>query len=113
MQFSKYTTAALVSVALCVSSTSASAAPAAAAAAAAAACQSGQPGCVLPVGEAAPPPVVQIQTPAPIQTGPYVAPEPSGGGIGLFPILLGLAALAALYYFVIRDDNDDDVVTPA
>jgi hypothetical protein len=108
MQFSKYTTAALVSVALCFSSTSAIAA-----AAPAAACQAGQPGCVLPVGEAAPPPV-QVQTPPPVQTGPYVAPEVGGGGIGLFPILLGLAALAALYYFVIRnDDDDDDVVTPA
>jgi hypothetical protein len=100
MKFSKTATAAFVSVALCFSSTSASAA----------ACQAGpagSAGCVLPVGEAAP---VQVQTPAPVAPA-YVAPEVAGG-FNFLPILLGLAALTALYFLVIKDNDKRPKVSP-
>ena len=38
--------------------------------------------------------------------------DDGGGGIGWLPILLGLAALAALYFFVIDDDDGDEVISP-
>lgn len=69
---------------------------------AAAACQAGETGCVLPVGTS-PPPVVTPTTSAPV----YVDDE-GGGGIGLLPILIGLAALGALLYFLVLNDDDDE-----
>ena len=64
-------------------------------------CQAGQPGCLLPVGEA-PPPVTTTTTQQPV----YV--DEGGGGIGLLPILIGLAALGALLYFLVLDDDDNE-----
>jgi len=56
-------------------------------------------GCVLPVLDAVPPPIVQ---------GPVVGVAPAGGGLGIVPILLGAAALAGLAYLLLDDDDDDD-----
>ena len=86
-------------------------APAAAlcgAAAVAAAAQTA-PGCVLPVSDAPP---VAAAPPAPVPVPPV---EPVGGGFGISPLLLGLGALAlgALIYFLVRDDNDDEDLSPA
>lgn len=82
-------------------------APAAAlcgAAAVAAAAQTA-PGCVLPVNDAAP---VAAAPPAPVPVPPV---EPVGGGFGINPLLLGLGALAlgALIYFLVRNDDDEDL----
>jgi hypothetical protein len=70
------------------------------------ACQPGT-GCVLPVTDAAPPPPLAEVPPAPIEAAPVVAE--SGGGLGLFAILAGLAALGLLAYFLL---DDDDAVSP-
>ncbi|HEV2865353.1 MAG TPA: hypothetical protein VGX37_02470 [Allosphingosinicella sp.] len=59
---------------------------------------------MLPVGQApAPPPAAQ---PAP----PIDYDE--GGGIGLLPILIGLAALAGLLWLLLHNDDEDEVVSP-
>ena len=76
---------------------------AAAAAGAAVAAQGAQPGCVLPVVDAAPAPMVEAPPP------PIVEPV-VGGGIGVLPLLLALAALAAVAILVLRDDDDDDEI---
>ena len=68
------------------------------------ACQAGEAGCVLPVGRTAPPP--PPPAPAPVVT-PTVYEE-GGGGIPWLPILLGLAALAAIIYVLTKDNNDDE-----
>ena len=95
-------TSLLVGVSLCVSSILVAPGQAAAAA-----CQSGEAGCVLPVGSAPPAPApVQTSTPAPV----YVD-EGGGGGIGWLPILLGIAALAAIY-FLFLDGDDEDSISP-
>ena len=70
---------------------------AASAAASSAAAQAPGAGCVLPVVDAPPPPVVDA---APL-------PPPSGG-IGITPILLGLAAIAILAALIASQDNDND-----
>lgn len=85
-------TKALVSVALCFATTPAYAT---------AACQ-GQ-GCVLPVTDAPPPPVVTDPGPAFVE---------EGGGIGLLPILLGLAAVALAAYLLIDDDDEEEEELP-
>lgn len=75
------------------------------------ACQPGT-GCVLPVTDAAPPPAPIADVPpppAPIEAAPIV--EAGGGGLGLFAILAGLAALGLLY-FLVFDDDDEDPVSP-
>ena len=61
--------------------------------AAAAAVTAAQPvaGCVLPQVDAAPP-IAQNPPPQPIPVPPV---EPMGGGLGISPLLLGLAAIAA------------------
>jgi len=89
--------AAVLSVALCLSSTTAAIANS---------CQPGQAGCVLPVGVA--PPVV-VQTPV---AGEPVGEIIEGGGIGWLPILLGLAALGLGAYFLFLDDDEEDVISP-
>lgn len=89
--------AAVLSVALCLSSTTAAIANS---------CQPGQAGCVLPVGVA--PPVV-VHTPV---AGEPVGEIIEGGGIGWLPILLGLAALGLGAYFLFLDDDEEDVISP-
>ncbi len=89
-------TSLLVGASLCLSAVLATPVPAAAAA-----CQAGNAGCVLPVGNAPEPVPVQTSRPPVI-----VDVDEGGGGIGWLPILLGLAALAALYFFVIDDDEE-------
>lgn len=122
--------AALLSCALCFSSTAAGAATAiptpaispwvalsalstpasatavcAAGAAAVSAAQAPAPGCVLPV----------VDQPPPVPAAPIVAPvgEPAveGRGIGLLPILAGLAVIAGVAALILSggDDDDDDV----
>jgi hypothetical protein len=81
-------------------------APAAAlcgAAAVAAAAQTGA-GCVLPVADAP----VAAAPPTPVPVPPV---EPVGGGFGVDPLLLALGALAvgALIYFLVHDNDDDDL----
>ncbi|HET9426895.1 MAG TPA: hypothetical protein VFO69_00905 [Allosphingosinicella sp.] len=95
-------TSLLVGVSLCVSALLAAPVPAAAA------CQAGQAGCVLPVGTTpAPlPPVTSTPTSTPV----YADVDDGGGGIGWLPILLGAAALAALYFLFLDDDGDEDDV---
>lgn len=76
---------------------------AAVAAAGAAAAQAPAAGCVLPVVDPAPlPPVSQV---APLP------PPPPAPGIGLLPILLGVAGIVALALLIASqdDDTDDDV----
>ena len=84
---------------------------AAAAAGTAAAAQAGAaPGCVLPAVDA-PPPVAVVE-PAP----PVAVVEPvavGGGGIGVLPLLLGLAAIAAAVALLAKgggNDNDEIIV---
>lgn len=99
MRFHKLCSAALVSAALCFSTTQA----------AAASCQAGGAGCLLPF-QAAPviaPPVMGTPAPAtPVDVAPVAAE--GGGGIGILPILLALAA-AGLLAFVLLDDDEDAV----
>lgn len=100
MRFHKVISAALVSAALCFSSTQA----------AAASCQAGGAGCLLPFQ----PPVAVAP---PMQ--PPVALEPVGvepviaggaGGIGILPIIIGLAVLGLLA-FVLLDDDEESIST--
>lgn len=63
-------------------------------------CVAGVQGCVLPVGQT-PPPVVVNTTPV------YVADTAvASGGLGVLPIIAGLALLGGLAYLLL--DNDDD-----
>jgi hypothetical protein len=72
------------------------------------ACQPGT-GCVLPVLDQAPPaPPPTTEAPPPVEAAPVAVAE--GGGIGLFAILAGLAALGLLAFLVF--DGDDDGVSP-
>ena len=94
MRFHKVCSAALVSAALCFSSTQA----------AAASCQAGGAGCLLPFQ--APVAAVPVQ---PVEVAPVVGVEPvvaESAGIGILPILLGLAAAGLLAYFLLDDDED-------
>jgi len=71
---------------------------------AAAACQAGAAGCVLPVGRVVAPPPPPAEAPPPII-------EEEHHGIGWLPIILGLAALGALVWLLV-DDNNDNPVSP-
>lgn len=88
------------------------AAVAAAAGAAAVAAQQPGAGCVLPVVDAPPPPVVQ----QPLPPAPAPLPPVASTGIGLSPILLGLLGVAALAAILLLDndddDDDDEVISP-
>ena len=89
----------------------AGAAQAAAAAGAAMAQAAGtQPGCVLPVVDAAPAPVVTEAAPPPAAA---VAPATVGGGIGALPLLAGLAAIVVIAAVVLKhNDSDGDIDLP-
>lgn len=92
-------------VALSAFSTPASAsAVCAAGAAAVSAAQMPAEGCVLPAVDQAPPPPV----PAAPAVTPAAVPVVRDGGIGLLPILLGLAAIAGIAALVLSGDDDDD-----
>jgi len=71
------------------------------AAAGAAAATQAPGGCVLPVVDPAPAPV--SETPPP--------PPPPSGGIGIWPVLLGLLGIAGLA-LLISDDDDNDGQVP-
>lgn len=75
---------------------------AAAVAAGAAVAQGATPGCVLPVVDAAPPPMADVLPPPPVAPPP-VAPLASEG-MGISPLLLGLVAVAAAVglYFLLK-----------
>lgn len=99
-------------VALSALTTPASASAACAAGAAAVtAAQAPAAGCVLPV----------VDPPAPAPPAPVVTPvitsDVDGGGIGLLPILAGLAVVAGLAALLLidndDDDDDDEAVSPA
>jgi hypothetical protein len=83
----------------------------AAAGAAVAAAQAGAaPGCVLPAVDA--PPVVNPPPAGPLGTP---AATVAGGGIGLVPLLLGLAALGGLAALLLAgggNDNDEIGISP-
>ncbi|HEU4810016.1 MAG TPA: hypothetical protein VFS69_05090 [Sphingomicrobium sp.] len=81
--------------AVCAGSTAATAAASAAAQAAPA------PGCVLPVNAAPPPPPVA-------EAPPPVVPVETGAGIGTWPLLLGLAAVAGIAALLLLNDDDDN-----
>ena len=89
------------------------AAPAAALCGAAAVAAAAQPaaGCVLPVVDTAPPPVVQqTAPPAPIPVPP-VEPISEGLGLGIDPLILGLGVLAAgalVYCLVIKKKKKNE-----
>lgn len=74
------------------------------AASAAATAQAPVGGCVLPVVDAAPPPVPAAE---PL---PAAAPIATSTGFGITPILLGLAGIAILAALIASsgDDNDND-----
>ena len=70
-----------------------------------------QPGCVLPIADAAPPPPVEstaLPEAAPI--APYVA----AGAPNLLPLLAGLGLFSAVYFLlgdnIIEDDDEQDFV---
>lgn len=94
------------SQALCGTAVVGAASTAAATAATTATQPGAAPGCVFPAVDAPPPPVVDA--------GPLSTPAAAsaGGGIGLLPLLLGLAALAGVAALLLADgDNDSDEVS--
>jgi hypothetical protein len=88
-------------------------AQAAAAAGAALAAQAapGQTGCVLPVVDAAPPPVVTETAPPLPPAGPVAVA--GGSSIGALPLLLGLAAIVAIAAIVLKhNDRSGEINLP-
>ena len=74
-------------------------------AAAATAQASPAPGCVLPQVDAPLP--APVETAAPIAAAP-IEPVVAGAGIGVLPLLLGLAALAGVAALLLRGGNGND-----
>jgi len=79
-------------------------------AAKAASCQPGAPGCVLPLPGPQPTPPVVDTAPPVVDAG--VPLEEEGGGIGILPFIIGLAALAAIAAFLLLEDDEEEVLTP-
>ena len=81
----------------------------AAAAAGAAAAAQGNANCVLPVTDV-PPPAQVAEMPPPS----YIpaAPLATGGGFGVLPLLLGLAAVAGGLALILGGDGDDSIQVP-
>ena len=75
------------------------------AAGAAAAAQAPAPGCVLPV--TTPPPA-----PPPVTEAPPPPPPPPGTGIGIWPLLLGLAAIIGVAALILSSDDGDGDLEP-
>ena len=98
MRIPKFASAALASTALLFATT----------ATPAAACQPGTSGCVLPLPRGVAPPVITTSV-----GNPAVPMVDAGGtsGFDILPWLLGAAALAALAYFVLLND-EEEVVSP-
>lgn len=96
MLFSKtgIITKTLVGIALCVSTTPAMANP----------CALSLQGCVLPVQE--------VVTTTPTTTTPVIVDDVETGGLGILPILAGLAALGALAYLLLDDDDEEEPESP-
>jgi hypothetical protein len=79
----------------------------AAIAGATAAAQAAAPGCVLPVTSPPPAPVAETAPPPPVVEA-AAAPK----GIGIWPLLLGLAALAGIAALLLSSDNGHGNGTP-
>ena len=87
----------------------AGAAQAAAAAGAAVAAQAGSQGCVLPVMDVvAPPPVAEALPPPALA----MAPSATSGGVGVLPLLAGLAAIAAAAAILFKGSDDGTINLP-
>ncbi len=97
MRIKNIVTAGVASVALCFGSS----------AAVANSCQGGSAGCLLPFQPAVAAPVVQTAPVVGVTEAAVV--ETAEGGIGIVPILIGLAALGAAAYFLLIEDDDDSV----
>lgn len=81
-------------------------AAAAAASSTAAASAQGTPGCLFPV--------VDAPVPAPVsETAPLVTPAAvaAGNGIGVLPLLLGLAALGGVAALLLSNGSGDDQIS--
>ena len=83
-------------IGLCLSSTPA----------AASWCQANGNGCVLPLQGT--PPVQVINTPGPVVAGEVV----EEAEFNYIPFLIGAAALAAIAYFVLAEDDEDPATSP-
>lgn len=87
----------------------AGAAQAATAGGSAVAAQAGTGGCVLPVVDAAPaPPVIEGPNPSMAAVDPVAA----GGGVGIIPLLAGLAAVAAAAAILLKNNDDGRIILP-
>ena len=75
-----------------------------AAGAAAVAAQAPAPGCLLPVTAPPPPPPVTQVLPPP--------PPPPATGLGIWPLLLGLAALVGVAALLLAGDDGDGDLEP-
>jgi hypothetical protein len=98
---------AIVSIFGTADSAAAICAGSSAGAAAAVAGQAPGAGCVLPVVDAPPPPVAET---APPPLAPAAVPA---SGIGVLPLLAGLAAIAVIAALILKNNNDNgEIVLP-
>jgi hypothetical protein len=88
-------------------------AAAAAGAAMAAQAATGQAGCVLPMMDAAPAPVVTEAAPPPPPATIAPVAVAGGSGIGVLPLLLGLVTIAAIAAVALKgNDSDGEINLP-
>jgi len=92
------------------SSSSAALCGAVAATGASVAAQGAAPGCVLPAVDAPPAPVTDAAVPQPLPAA--AVPAASSAGIGVLPILLGLAGIVGLVAVLLSGNNDSDINVP-